>query len=130
MAFRTNAAPYQRAKNSTLKIMLILLAALLVVWGWGIVYSFQLQGSINGVIEAYNKYAEEYNISKETLINMGVLKPMVLRDDFVDYGIRSILMVVIAVAVTDMICFYGANLHNPWSFICRCQSGKHFFPNQ
>ena len=100
MAFRTNAAPYQRAKNSTLKIMLILLAALLVVWGWGIVYSFQLQGSINGVIEAYNKYAEEYNISKETLINMGVLKPMVLRDDFVDYGIRSILMVVIAVAVT------------------------------
>ena len=100
MAFRTNAAPYQRAKNSTLKIMLILLAALLVVWGWGIVYSFQLQGSINGVIEAYNKYAEEYNISKEALINMGVLKPMVLRDDFVDYGIRSILMVVIAVAVT------------------------------
>ena len=47
MAFRTNAAPYQRAKNSTLKIMLILFAALAVVWVFGIVYSFKLEGLVN-----------------------------------------------------------------------------------
>ena len=47
MAFRTNPAPYQRAKKSTLQIMLILCAALAVVWLFAIVYSFKLDGLVN-----------------------------------------------------------------------------------
>ena len=44
MSFRTNAAPYQRTKKSTLQIMLILVAALAIVWIFGIAYSFKLDG--------------------------------------------------------------------------------------
>ena len=61
MAFRTNAAPYQRAKNSTLRIMLILTIALIIVWACGIIYSFQLEGAVNAVIEKLNLEAIEYN---------------------------------------------------------------------
>lgn len=100
MAFRTNAAPYQRAKNSTLKIMLILFAALAVVWVFGIVYSFKLDGIVNGAINSYNDYANTFNENNATLINMGIYQAKVLRTDFVNYGVRSILMVVIALATT------------------------------
>ena len=62
MAFRTNAAPYQRAKRSTLQIMIELLIALLIVWVAAVVYTFKEAGSA--------------------------------------YGIKSILMMVVAVAVT------------------------------
>lgn len=41
MAFRTNAAPYQRAKRTTLQIMIELLIALLVVWGVAVVFTFK-----------------------------------------------------------------------------------------
>ena len=82
MAFRTNAAPYQRAKNSTLRIMLILLAALVVVWICGIIYSFEIQGVVNEYIDKFNSR-----------------KPKVPLEN-VNYGLRAILMVVIAVAVT------------------------------
>ena len=41
MAFRTNAAPYQRAKRTTLQIMIELLIALLVVWGAAVLYTFK-----------------------------------------------------------------------------------------
>lgn len=62
MAFRTNAAPYQRAKRSTLQIMIELLIALVIVWVAAVVYTFKEAGS--------------------------------------EYGIKSILMMVVAVAVT------------------------------
>ena len=42
MSFRTNAAPYQRTKKSTLQIMLILMIALAIVWICAVVYSFKL----------------------------------------------------------------------------------------
>ena len=41
MAFRTNAAPYQRAKRSTLQIMIELLIALLIVWGAAVLFTFK-----------------------------------------------------------------------------------------
>lgn len=41
MAFRTNAAPYQRAKRSTLQIMIELGIALLLVWIAGVIYTFK-----------------------------------------------------------------------------------------
>ena len=40
MAFRTNAAPYQRARRSTLQIMIELSIALLLVWVAAVVYTF------------------------------------------------------------------------------------------
>ena len=40
MAYRTNAAPYQRAKRSTLQIMLELSMALAIVWLAAVVYTF------------------------------------------------------------------------------------------
>lgn len=40
MAFRTNAAPYQRARRSTLQIMIELSIALLLVWLAAVVFTF------------------------------------------------------------------------------------------
>ena len=40
MAFRTNAAPYQRARRSTLQIMIELSIALALVWIAAVVYTF------------------------------------------------------------------------------------------
>ena len=100
MAFRTNAAPYQRAKNSTLKIMLILFAALAVVWVFGIIYSFKLDGIVNSAINSYNEYVNTFNTNNAMLIQMGIYQAKELRADFVSFGVRAILMVVIALAVT------------------------------
>ena len=99
MAFRTNAAPYQRAKNSTLRIMLILTIALIIVWACGIIYSFQLEGAVNAVIEKLNLEAIEYNEKFDKLIQQGKREPKEILD-FVNYGVRSILMVVIALVTT------------------------------
>ena len=99
MAFRTNAAPYQRAKKSTLQIMLILLAALIVVWGFGIAYSFTLQNNVNEFVNAYNAIADAFNLKNATGIDKGVIEAMPLYDT-VNYGVKSILMVIVAVAVT------------------------------
>lgn len=99
MAFRTNAAPYQRAKNSTLKIMLILLAALLVVWVFGIVYSFQLQNAVNDFIGLYNPAADAFNQANADAITAETIEALKTFDT-VNYGLKSILMVVVAVAVT------------------------------
>ena len=99
MAFRTNAAPYQRAKNSTLRIMLILTIALIIVWVCGIVYSFQLDGAVNAFIEKLNLEAIEYNTKFDKLIQQGKREPKEILD-FVNYGVRSILMVVIALVTT------------------------------
>ncbi len=89
MAFRTNPAPYQRAKNSTLRIMLILCAALLVVWVFGIVYSFKLDGLVKNYVDEFNK-ANAAAIEKGTIEAMGLSH----------YGLKSILMVIVALAVT------------------------------
>ena len=59
MAFRTNAAPYQRAKNSTLRIMLILTISLIIVWACGVIYSFQLEGTVNAFIAELNAKARK-----------------------------------------------------------------------
>lgn len=99
MAFRTNAAPYQRAKNSTLRIMLILTIALIIVWACGIIYSFQLDGAVNAFIEKLNLEAIEYNTKFDKLIQQGKREPKEILD-FVNYGVRSILMVVIALVTT------------------------------
>ena len=99
MAFRTNAAPYQRAKNSTLKIMLILFAALAVVWVFGIVYSFKLEGLVNEFVNLHNPAAEAYNTKFAVQINLGRKEAMVIYET-VNYGLKSILMVVIALATT------------------------------
>ena len=61
MAFRTNAAPYQRAKRSTLQIMLELTIALAIVWLAAVVFTF-------------------------------ISAP--------DYGVKAILMLVVALATT------------------------------
>ena len=100
MAFRTNAAPYQRAKNSTLKIMLILFAALAVVWVFGIVYSFKLEGLVNEFVNLHNPAAEAYNTKFAVQINLGRKEAMVIYET-VNYGLKSILMVVIALATTE-----------------------------
>ncbi len=86
MAFRTNPAPYQRSKNSTLKIMLILLAALVVVWVSGIIYYFNLSDKINEYIELENL---ELDIEEQL--------------PYVDYGLKAILNVIVAV-VTSIVC--------------------------
>lgn len=99
MAFRTNAAPYQRAKNSTLKIMLILFAALAVVWVFGIVYSFKLEGLVNEFVKLSNEAAEAYNTKWATQIANGKREAMVVYEA-VGYGLKSILMVVVALATT------------------------------
>lgn len=99
MAFRTNAAPYQRAKNSTLKIMLILFAALAVVWVFGIVYSFKLEGLVNEFVKLSNEAAEAYNTKWATQIANGKREAMVIYEA-VGYGLKSILMVVVALATT------------------------------
>ena len=99
MAFRTNAAPYQRAKNSTLKIMLILLAALVVVWVFGIVYSFQLQGEINEFLKSANEAVSAFNEKNANRIELGKVEALVPYE-YVNYGLKAILMVVVAVAVT------------------------------
>ena len=89
MAFRTNAAPYQRAKNSTLRIMLILTIALIIVWACGIVYSFQLEGVVNEFVNEFNeKYAKQIASGKKEALEL------------VNYGIRSILMVLVALVTT------------------------------
>ena len=61
MAFRTNAAPYQRARRSTLQIMIELSIALLLVWLAAVVFTF-------------------------------ISAP--------DYGVKSILMMVVALVTT------------------------------
>ena len=99
MAFRTNAAPYQRAKISTLTIMLILFAALAVVWAFGIAYSFKLEGLVNEFVNLHNPVAEAYNTKWATQIGKGSKEAMVIYEA-VNYGLRSILMVVIALATT------------------------------
>ena len=99
MAFRTNAAPYQRAKISTLTIMLILFAALAVVWAFGIAYSFKLEGLVNEFVNLHNPAAEAYNTKWATQIGKGSKEAMVIYEA-VNYGLRSILMVVIALATT------------------------------
>lgn len=99
MAFRTNAAPYQRAKNSTLKIMLILFAALAVVWVFGIVYSFKLEGLVNEFVKLNNEAAEAYNTKWATQIANGKREAMAIYEA-VSYGLKSILMVVVALATT------------------------------
>ena len=45
MAFKTNSAPYQRAKKSTLQIMIELAIALAIVWIAAIVTTFIKLGS-------------------------------------------------------------------------------------
>ena len=89
MAFRTNAAPYQRAKNSTLRIMLILTIALIIVWACGIIYSFQLEGAVNAFVNEFNeKYAKQIASGKKEALEL------------VNYGIRSVLMVLVALVTT------------------------------
>ncbi len=89
MAFRTNPAPYQRAKNSTLKIMLILCAALIVVWVFGIIYSFKLDGLVKNYVDAFNT-------KNAAAIERGTMEAMVATS----YGLKSILMVLVALVVT------------------------------
>lgn len=72
MAFRTNPAPYQRANKSTLQIMLILCAALVVVWVFGIAYSFKLDNLVSASESA----------------------------EATHYGVRSILIVLVALITT------------------------------
>lgn len=99
MAFRTNAAPYQRAKNSTLRIMLILTIALIIVWACGIIYSFQLEGAVNAYIAELNAKAIEWNEKYATQIANGKREAKEILD-LVNYGIRSILMVLVALVTT------------------------------
>ena len=49
MAFKTNSAPYQRAKKSTLQIMIELAIALAIVWIAAVVTTFIKLGSSYGV---------------------------------------------------------------------------------
>lgn len=99
MAFRTNAAPYQRAKNSTLRIMLILTIALIIVWACGIIYSFQLDGAVNAFIAELNAKAIEFNEKYAAQIANGKKEAKEVLD-LVNYGVRAILMVVIALITT------------------------------
>ena len=99
MAFRTNAAPYQRAKNSTLKIMLILTIALIIVWACGVIYSFQLDGVVNAYIAELNAKAIEWNEKYASQIASGKREAKEVLD-LVNYGIRAVLMVVIALVTT------------------------------
>ena len=84
MAFRTNSAPYQRSKNSTLKIMLILLAGLVVVWIASIIYNFALTKELG-------QYVKEYvDANPES----GLQAP--------NYGLRAILLPLIAILACDV----------------------------
>lgn len=49
MSFRTNAAPYQRAKRSTLQIMIELCIALGLLWIVAVIYTFMKAGSQYGI---------------------------------------------------------------------------------
>ena len=86
MALRINAGPYQRDKDSTLRIMLILTAALAIVWICAIVYSFKIGTPLATAVANYNKGAGKTN-------------PI----SYINYGIRAILVVLVAV-ITSLAC--------------------------
>ena len=72
MALRTNAAPYLRSKNSTLKIMLTLTIALCIVWILAIAYSFKMDAALKESIKILNDEALQYNETFKVAISNGL----------------------------------------------------------
>jgi len=85
MTFRVNPGPYKKSNRSTLKIMLILAAALAVVWICAVIYSFKIGTPIVEQVLKYNKLHKKEPI------------------EYMNYGIRAILIMIISI-VTALVC--------------------------
>lgn len=103
MALRTNAAPYLRSKNSTLKIMLTLTIALCIVWILAIAYSFKMDAALKESIKILNDEALQYNETFKVAISNGLKEAKELITFKPMYGLRTILVVLVSL-VTTAIC--------------------------
>lgn len=99
MTYKTNPSPYLRGKLSTFKIMMILLISLLVVYVFAVIYSFKVEGLVNSFVLEYNAKVLEFNkVNKDDILANLVSAKEELNT--VNYGLRSILMLLICLFTT------------------------------
>ena len=99
MTYKTNPSPYLRGKLSTFKIMMILLISLLVVYVFAVIYSFKVEGLVNSFVLEYNTKVLEFNkVNKDDILANLVSAKEELST--VNYGLRSILMLLICLFTT------------------------------
>ncbi len=99
MTYKTNPSPYLKSKLSTFKIMMILLISLLVVYVFAVIYSFKVEGLVNSFVLEYNAKVLEFNkVNKDDILANLVSAKEEL--SIVNYGLRSILMLLISLFTT------------------------------
>ena len=99
MTYKTNPSPYLKSKLSTFKIMMILLISLLVVYVFAVIYSFKVEGLVNSFVLEYNAKVVEFNkVNKDDILANLVSAKEEL--SIVNYGLRSILMLLISLFTT------------------------------
>ena len=99
MTYKTNPSPYLKSKLSTFKIMMILLISLLVVYVFAVIYSFKVEGLVNSFVLEYNAKVVEFNkVNKDDILANLVSAKEELST--VNYGLRSILMLLISLFTT------------------------------
>ncbi len=99
MTYKTNPSPYLKSKLSTFKIMMILLISLLVVYVFAVIYSFKVEGLVNSFVLEYNAKVLEFNKANkdDILANLVSAKEEL---STINYGLRSILMLLICLFTT------------------------------
>ncbi len=99
MTYKTNPSPYLKSKLSTFKIMMILLISLLVVYVFAVIYSFKVEGLVNSFVLEYNAKVLEFNkVNKDDILANLVSAKEELST--INYGLRSILMLLISLFTT------------------------------
>lgn len=99
MTYNSNPSPYLKSKLSTFKIMMILLISLLVVYVFAVIYSFKVEGLVNSFVLEYNAKVLEFNKANkdDILANLVSAKEEL---STINYGLRSILMLLISLFTT------------------------------